>query len=93
MQEKPPWRGAWTGARNGHEGERHQQREDRNRGALAAILHQTNQPVPEAEREMIALETTGLYTRVVIEDLRQVVSRAHPRERPCRRKARRYNSV
>ena len=27
------------------------------------------------------LETTGLYTRVVIEDLRQVVARAHPRER------------
>lgn len=39
------------------------------------------------------LETTALYTRVVIEDLRQVVSRAHPRERawPC--KARRYNGA
>jgi integrase/recombinase XerD len=27
------------------------------------------------------LKTTGLYTRVVIEDLRQVLDRAHPRER------------
>ncbi len=39
------------------------------------------------------LETTGLYTRVVIEDLRQAVSRARPRERACRRQARRYNSA
>jgi len=39
------------------------------------------------------LQTTSLYTRVVIEDLRQVVSRAHPRERACRRQVRRYNSA
>lgn len=37
------------------------------------------------------LVTTALYTHVVIEDLRQVVSRTHPRERAGRRKARRYN--
>lgn len=29
------------------------------------------------------LKTTGLYTRVVIEDLREVFSRAHPREKTC----------
>jgi integrase/recombinase XerD len=27
------------------------------------------------------LQTTGLYTRVVVEDLRQVLARSHPRER------------
>jgi integrase/recombinase XerD len=33
------------------------------------------------------LETTALYTRVVVEDLREVLARAHPREkRPGRRK-------
>lgn len=37
------------------------------------------------------LETTALYTRVVIEDLRGVVARAHPRERTWPHKARRYN--
>ena len=37
------------------------------------------------------LVTTALYTRVVIEDLRQVVAAAHPRERPWLREARRYN--
>jgi integrase/recombinase XerD len=37
------------------------------------------------------LKTTGLYTRVVIEDLREVFSRAHPRERPWRTGPRQYN--
>lgn len=37
------------------------------------------------------LETTALYTRVVIEDLRQVVAHAHPRERAWP-STRRYNS-
>jgi integrase/recombinase XerD len=37
------------------------------------------------------LETTALYTRVVIEDLRQVVSRGHPRERARRGPRGRYN--
>ena len=37
------------------------------------------------------LETTALYTRVVIEDLREVLAAAHPRERPWLREARRYN--
>jgi integrase/recombinase XerD len=33
------------------------------------------------------LETTALYTRVVVEDLREVLAHAHPRERrPGRRK-------
>ena len=36
------------------------------------------------------LETTALYTRVVIEDLRQVVAHAHPRERAWP-STRRYN--
>jgi integrase/recombinase XerD len=36
------------------------------------------------------LETTALYTRVVIEDLRQVVAHAHPRERAWQ-STRRYN--
>jgi len=36
------------------------------------------------------LETTGLYTRVVIEDLRQAVAAAHPRERAWQ-STRRYN--
>ena len=39
------------------------------------------------------LVTTGLYTRVVIEDLRQVVAAAHPRERTWPHKTRRYNRV
>jgi integrase/recombinase XerD len=39
------------------------------------------------------LETTALYTRVVIQDLRAVVARSHPRERAFRRRARRYNSA
>jgi integrase/recombinase XerD len=37
------------------------------------------------------LETTALYTRVVIEDLRQAVAHAHPRERAWQ-STRRYNS-
>jgi integrase/recombinase XerD len=36
------------------------------------------------------LVTTGLYTRVVIEDLRQIVAHAHPRERAWQ-STRRYN--
>ena len=32
------------------------------------------------------IQTTALYTRVAIEDLRQAVERAHPRERHARRK-------
>ena len=39
------------------------------------------------------LVTTGLYTRVVIEDLRQVMRRAHPRERTWARRGRRYNDA
>jgi len=35
------------------------------------------------------LTTTALYTRVVVEDLRQVIARAHPRERARRRRSRR----
>jgi integrase/recombinase XerD len=35
------------------------------------------------------LTTTALYTRVAIEDLRQVIARAHPRERPRKRPERR----
>jgi integrase/recombinase XerD len=35
------------------------------------------------------LTTTALYTRVVVEDLRQVIARCHPRERTFRRTPRR----
>jgi len=35
------------------------------------------------------LTTTALYTRVAIADLRQVIARAHPRERARRRRSRR----
>jgi integrase/recombinase XerD len=39
------------------------------------------------------LKTTALYTRVTVEDLRQVLSRAHPRERAGTRRRRRYNEA
>lgn len=38
------------------------------------------------------LKTTGLYTRVAIEDLREVLTRAHPRERASLRRRRQYNA-
>jgi integrase/recombinase XerD len=38
------------------------------------------------------LETTALYSRVVIEDLRQIVAHAHPRDRAWR-KTRQYNKA
>jgi integrase/recombinase XerD len=37
------------------------------------------------------LQTTGLYTRVVVEDLRQVLARSHPREKTWPARARQYN--
>ena len=36
-----------------------------------------------------SLQTTALYTRVDVEDLRRVIDRAHPRERAFRRKRKR----
>jgi hypothetical protein len=39
------------------------------------------------------LLVVDLYTRVVYADLRQVLSRAHPRERACRRMAPQYKVV
>lgn len=36
---------------------------------------------------------TGLYTRVNVEDLREVLARAHPRDRARQGQVRRYNSA
>ena len=49
--------------RNEDEGEGHEHRPDRDRRGPSALLHQTNQPVQAAAREMIVLE---LYRRGAI---------------------------
>ena len=52
------------------------------------LHHYWTSPFSEKVRLILGhkkLDTTALYTRVFIEDLREVLARAHPRERGKRR--------
>lgn len=50
--------------------------------ALAALLHQTNQPLDEAAREMIVLEVYRRGSRS--RTRKEVLARAHPRAKRAR---------